>query len=66
MTPDEKRWAEALHLEREHGDGALAWVAERAVALERAGDEAGVGRMREIWARLLKLLEDGRNSLREG
>lgn len=50
MNPDEERSAEALQLERIHGGGALAWVAERA-ALERIGDAIEVVRMREIRTR---------------
>ncbi|NJR80040.1 DUF6961 family protein [Sphingomonas corticis] len=60
MNQDEERWAEALHLERAHGDRALEWVAVRAAELERKGDAAGVERMREIWSRLKQLVGDDR------
>lgn len=55
MTPDEERWAEALAIERLHGDKAPVWVAERIGALARAGDTAGVARFKEIAARLVDL-----------
>ena len=55
MTPDEERWAEALAIERLHGDKAPVWVAERIGALALAGDTAGVARFKEIAARLVDL-----------
>ncbi|WP_082006525.1 DUF6961 family protein [Sphingomonas sp. ERG5] len=44
MTPDRERWAEALAVERQHGDRAPAFIAERAAALALAGDIAGIAR----------------------
>ena len=55
MTPDQERWAEALAIERLHGDKASVWVAERIGALALAGDTAGVARFKEIAARLVDL-----------
>lgn len=55
MTPDHERWAEALAIERQHGDQAPVFVAERIGALALAGDEAGVERFRQIAARLDQL-----------
>ncbi|MBB5698514.1 DUF6961 family protein [Sphingomonas yantingensis] len=52
MTPDEERWAEALMVERQHGDRAGEHIAERITALALAGDDAGVARWLEIAARL--------------
>lgn len=52
MTPDEFRWAEALALERAHGDRVHVFVAERIGALALAGDVAGVERMRAIAGKL--------------
>lgn len=55
-TPDQWRWAEALAIERMHGDRAPVWIAERIGALALAGDMEGVQRMREIAVRLDKLM----------
>ena len=52
MTPDEERWAEALMVERQHGDRAGEHSAERITALALAGVDAGVARWLEIAARL--------------
>lgn len=52
MTPDEERWAEALMVERQHGDTAGEHIAGRITALALAGDDAGVARWLEIAARL--------------
>lgn len=59
MTRDGLWWAETIAIEREHGARALEWVANCAAELEHVGDEAGVDRMREIWARLMQLAVDG-------
>ncbi|WP_416221813.1 DUF6961 family protein [Sphingomonas sp. S1-29] len=48
MSPDAERWAEALHLEREHGPRAPAVIAERMSALALAGDGPGVQRWKAI------------------
>ena len=55
MTPEHERWAETLSIERQHGDRAPAFVAERIGALALVGDEAGVERFRQIAARLDEL-----------
>lgn len=55
LTPDEERMAEALAVERAHGERALAFVAERIEALTGAGDMAGVARWQAIAARLAQL-----------
>ena len=55
MTPDEERWAEALAVQRQHGDRAPLHVAKRIGALALAGDEAGVARWKAIAARLGQL-----------
>lgn len=59
MTPDQERWAEALAVQRIHGTGARAHVAERLHALALAGDTAGVERWREIAVRLDRLTRPG-------
>ncbi|WP_152616661.1 DUF6961 family protein [Sphingomonas sp. ERG5] len=55
MTPDRERWAEALAVERQHGDRAPAFIAERIAALALAGDIAGVARWKDIAARIDQL-----------
>ena len=55
LTPDQERWAEALAIERLHGEHAPAYVAERIGALALAGDEAGVERFWTIAVRLYQL-----------
>jgi hypothetical protein len=55
MTDDQERWAEALAIERLHGERAKAWVAERIVALREAGDSKGVERFSTLAARLEQL-----------
>jgi hypothetical protein len=50
------RLAEALQIQKLHGDDAPLWVAERRGALLLAGDEAGVVRMDAIAAKLDELL----------
>ncbi|TPG43638.1 hypothetical protein EAH79_02395 [Sphingomonas koreensis] len=52
MNADEERWAEALAVQRAHGERAFAFIAERVGALALAGDADGVARWREIAARL--------------
>jgi hypothetical protein len=51
MTPDQERWAEALAVERMHGDDSPRFIAERIGELAIAGDWNGVERWREIAAR---------------
>lgn len=55
MTPAEERMAEALAVERMHGDRAPVFVAERIGALALAGDMEGVERWRQIAAQLDQL-----------
>lgn len=50
------RWAEALAIQRIHGEDGPRWIAERIGALALAGDEAGVARFREIARRYGELL----------
>ena len=52
MTPDEERLAEALAVQRMHGESAPVFVAERIGALALAGDAAGVERWRQIATKL--------------
>lgn len=55
MTPEQECWAEALAVERLHGEGAPKHIAERIGALALAGDMKGVERWKEIAARLDEL-----------
>jgi hypothetical protein len=59
LTPERERYAEALAVERIHGDQAPAFIAERIGALAAAGDEAGVQRWREIADRFDQLQDRG-------
>jgi len=52
MTPERELWACALLVEREHGERAPLWIAERLGALALAGDAAGVERWKAIAAKL--------------
>jgi hypothetical protein len=52
ITLDEERWAEALTIDRIHGDGAVDKVVEYMVNLASCGDNAGVARFTEIIDRL--------------
>lgn len=58
-TEDRLRWAEALAIERAHGDDAPRWIAERVGGLALEGDAAGVERFRQIARRYERLLVDG-------
>ena len=51
MTPDEERWAEALAVQRRHGEGAPVFIAERIGTLALEGDLSGIRRWKEIAAR---------------
>ena len=51
MTPDEERIAEALAVERMHGERARVFIAERIGALALVGDEAGIERWKAIAAK---------------
>ena len=55
MTPNQERWAEALAVERQHGEDVPRFIAERIGALALAGDMEGVERWREIATRLDQL-----------
>lgn len=66
VTPDEERWAEALMVERLHGDRATIHVAERIGALALAGDAVGVSRWKEIAARLDQLRGERRAAEQDG
>lgn len=52
MTPDEERWAEALAVQRQHGEAAPVFVAERIGTLALEEDLWGIRRWKEIAARL--------------
>lgn len=53
--PDQDQWAEALMVNRIHGERAPLHIAEQIAAVTRAGDAAGVARLEEIGARLDQL-----------
>ena len=55
LTPDQERWAEALAIEKMHGERAPMWIAERLGALALEGNYAGIERMMEIAERLDQL-----------
>jgi len=59
MTLERELWACALLVEREHGDGAVAFIAERVATLATAGDMAGVERWRAVADKLDQLLDGG-------
>lgn len=59
LTPDQERWAEALQIEKMHGDRASVFIVEQIGTLARVGDAAGVSRFREIAARLDQLFRGG-------
>jgi hypothetical protein len=59
MTPDEERWAEALAIERTHGEAAHEWVIDRLTELAADNDRYGVARFLEIINRLDQLREGG-------
>lgn len=58
MTPKQERLAEALAIERLHGERAAVHIAERVGALVLSGDMDGVRRWREIAACLDALTID--------
>jgi hypothetical protein len=55
MTDEQHLWACALAIERQHGERAPRFVAERIGALALAGDAAGVARWKAIAARMAQL-----------
>ncbi|WP_447759829.1 DUF6961 family protein [Sphingopyxis panaciterrae] len=52
ITPERHIWACAVAVEKQHGDGALLFVAKRIGTLALAGDEEGVAMWKAIAARL--------------
>lgn len=48
MTAERELWACALAVERQHGERARAFIAERIGALAVAGDVAGLERWKSI------------------
>jgi hypothetical protein len=62
MTPERELWACALLVEREQGDNAAVYIAERIGALALEGDAAGVARWKAI-AEKLSLLWTGERPL---
>ena len=61
MTPQVERIAEALAIERQHGEKAPLFIAERIAALALAGDLAGVERLRAIALQLDRLTQPAGN-----
>jgi hypothetical protein len=57
MTQEQHLWACALQVERQHGEGAMAFVNDRRVAFAMAGDQAGCDRWEAIAACLEQLQE---------
>lgn len=55
MSPERELWACALAVEKEHGDRAPVWIAERIGALALQGDAAGVARWKAIAEKLVML-----------
>lgn len=55
MSSGHERWTETLAIERQDGNQAPVFVAKRIGALALAGDAAGVGRFKQIPARLDQL-----------
>lgn len=64
LTDDEMRWAEALTIERIHGNDGPRWIAERIGVLATVGDVAGVDRFVEIARRYDRLLVEKRGRCR--
>ena len=55
ITPERELWACALLVEREHGDNAAIYIAERIGELALNGDAAGVARWKTIAEKLALL-----------
>lgn len=55
ISANQERWAEALAVEKMHGDRASQWIADRVTTLASAGDMAGVERMIAIATKLDQL-----------
>lgn len=62
MTPERELWACALLVEKEQGDQAAVWIAERIGSLDLEGDAEGVARWKAI-AEKLSLLVTGERPL---
>jgi hypothetical protein len=60
LTAERARFAEALAVERIHGDQAPAFISERIHTLDLLSDHAGVQRWREIADRFNQLQKRGR------
>ena len=58
MNPEHERWAEALMIERQHGEAAPLVIADRVRALAQEGDEAGVLRWLDVASRYDQLRND--------
>lgn len=61
MTPEQHVWACALEVERQHGERASAFVAERIASLTDEHDAAGVAMWQAIGGRLDQLSGRDRN-----
>lgn len=57
MSPQQERWAEAMMVERQHGEDAPCFIAERIGALAVQGDFDGVARWKAVAERLDQLLQ---------
>jgi hypothetical protein len=55
MTPDEEHWADALAIERIHGDSAVDWLIDRITELVADNERDGVARYLDIIDRLDQL-----------
>ncbi|WP_442852476.1 DUF6961 family protein [Sphingomonas sp. PAMC 26605] len=55
LNEQRERWAEALAIEKTHGERARRWVAERIGDLALQGDSDGIARLRSIAALLDQL-----------
>lgn len=62
MTAEKELWACALAVEKEHGEQAAVWIAERIGALAIEGDIEGIARWKAI-AEKLSLLWTGERPL---
>ena len=58
MNIEQERWAEALAVERAHGEEAPAFIAERIGVLALDGDEKGI----ERWLGIAALVDALRQS----
>lgn len=59
ITPEREVWAVALHVQRQQGERAPVFIAERIGALAIVGDMAGVDRWKAIAAALDQLRRVG-------